>query len=172
MRFFSQSEIVWISLISSLSAFFIFYLLYHSTQFSSKSAELLRFYISDSALLESLGYLYIANFQPIKKSYLQMMIDSLLFLKNFEEKFLERHNIGDKVYYGIYLGTYNVSDIVYPFFNSIIGENRWQLVVFYNQNLYHIYGYNISEISRNIRSYILSIPIPDGEKGFIVLRVV
>lgn len=171
-----QSEFVWIAIIIIITSITIFYAIYYSSTFSIKTQEIFRFSVFDDLALKTLTYLYTLKFELLEKSPLQMMIDSLLYLRRYgeeeREKFKENLGLGDKVFYGIELGSFNVSDIIYPIFDNLIGKERWQLIIYYNKNLYHIYGYEISKNVANIKSYILSIPIPDGEIGYVVLRVV
>ncbi|MEM5816145.1 MAG: hypothetical protein QXL14_03825 [Candidatus Aenigmatarchaeota archaeon] len=168
-----QSELIWILIVVIITSFVIIYSIYYTSYFSSKTHEISRFIVFDDLALRLIATLYIAKFQTLEKTYLQMMIDSLLYLKRYDEETRKRIDLGDKVFYGISLGTYNVSDIVFPIFDNFIGKNRWQLVIYYNQTLYYIYGNDILDNRKsNIKSYVLTIPIPDGEVGYIVLRVV
>ncbi|MEM4959750.1 MAG: hypothetical protein QXX12_07790 [Nanopusillaceae archaeon] len=168
-----QSELIWIIIVVIITSFVIIYSIYYTSYFSSKTHEISRSIVFDDLALRLIATLYIAKFQPVEKTHLQMMIDSLLYLRRFDEETRKQINLGYKVSYGISLGAYNVLDIIFPTFDNFIGKNRWQLVIYYNQTLYYIYGYNISDNRiNNIKSYVLTIPIPDGEVGYIILRVV
>lgn len=168
-----QSELIWIIIVVIITSFVIIYSLYYTSYFSSKTHEISRFIVFDDLALRLIATLYIAKFQTLEKTYLQMMIDSLLYLKRYNEELRKQLDLGNKVFYGISLGTYNVSDIIFPIFDTFIGKNRWQLVIYYNQTLYYIYSNNILDNKKDkVKSYILTIPIPDGEVGYIILRVV
>lgn len=170
-----QSEIMWIVITIIITSITIFFSIYYSSIFSTKTQETFRFSIFDDLALKSLSNLYIAKSQTIEKTYLQMAIDSLLYLKRYKiserEKIKQNLKIGEIVYYGIALGAYNISDFIYPLFDNTIGSNRWQLIIYYNESLYHIHGYNLTS-KILIKSYILPIPIPDGEIGYLIFRVV
>lgn len=171
-----QSEFLWIGISIVISSISIFFAIYYSSYFSAKTQEIFRFSTFDSLVLRSLSGLYSAKLEIVEKTYIQMAIDSLLYLRKYKEDEIKRVKeeigIGDKVYYGISLGTFNTSDIIYSMFNNFIGEKRWQLVVYYNHSIYHIYGYDIPKNTKNIKSYVLPLPIPDEEIGLLILKVI
>lgn len=171
-----QSETVWIATTILVTSMIVLLSLYYSSIFSSKVQESFRFSVFDDLMLKTLASVYVAKLQTIEKTYLQMAIDSLLYLNRYKEsdreKAKEELKLGEIVYYGVFLGAYNVSDFLYPIFNNIIGAKRWQLVIYYNESLYHIHGYSIQATKNTIKSYILPIPIPDGNVGYLMLRVI
>ena len=170
-----QSEIFWIAIISIVAFISISLLLYYITQLSTKSQYFFRFSVIDDLALKALSSLYAARLPIVEKTYLQMSIDSLLTLRKWKEEEIERIkqelNLGDKVYYGIALGAYNVSDIIYPMMDEMIGKGRWQLIIYKDEKLYQIYGYEIKDV-KNLKSYVLPIPMPDEEIGYLILRIV
>lgn len=170
-----QSEIFWIAIISIVAFISISFLLYYISQLSTKSQYFFRFSVIDDLALKALSSIYAARLPIVEKTYLQMSIDSLLTLRKWKEEEIERIkqelNLGDKVYYGFVLGAYNVSDIIYPMLDEMIGKGRWQLIIYKDEKLYQIYGYEIKDV-KNLKSYVLPIPMPDEEIGYLILRVV
>lgn len=169
-----QSELVWIVIVTIIASITIFYSLFNVSKFSVKVQEIFRFSTFDDLALKSLSNLYNAKFQILEKTYLQMAIDSLLYLKRYKkeiDRVKKELNLGDKVFYGMELGAYNVSDTIYSMFDNLIGKNRWQLIIYYDENFFHVYGYEIKNL-KELKSYVLPIPIPDGELGYVILKVI
>ncbi|MEM0480640.1 MAG: hypothetical protein QXQ14_00405 [Candidatus Aenigmatarchaeota archaeon] len=169
----SQSEIFWIGFSTVVFSIIIILLLNYSAQLTRKSYEVFMFSTFDDLALKSLSGFYISKLPILEKTYLQIAIDALVTLRRYKESERERVkkelHLGELVYYGIALGTYNASDFIYSNFDNYFGKGRWQLIIYYDKNLYQIYGYEIK--SENIKSYVLTIPIPDQEVGYIILRV-
>lgn len=169
----SQSEIFWIGIIAVIFSIVIITLLNHSSQLTKKSYEVFRFSIFDDLALKSLSGLYILKVYTLEKTYLQVAIDSLVTLRNYKkeewEKIRKELGLGKIAYYGINLGAYNASEFIYSNFDTYFGKGKWQLIIYYDNNFYEIYGYEIK--NGEVKSYIFPIPIPDEEVGYIILRV-
>ncbi|MEM5820984.1 MAG: hypothetical protein QXP34_01535 [Candidatus Aenigmatarchaeota archaeon] len=169
-----QSEIIWIGIILIISSIVIVITLYYISQLSTKSQYFHRFSVIDDLALKTLASVYTAKLPTLEKTYLQTSIDALLTLNKWKEsereKVKEDLGLGKIVYYGMALGAYNSSDLLYPMLDNMIGKERWQLVIYKNQSLYEIYGYNLKP-SETIKSYVLPIPMPDEEIGYLILRI-
>ncbi|MFH7904057.1 MAG: hypothetical protein QW409_03870 [Candidatus Aenigmatarchaeota archaeon] len=169
-----QSEIIWIGMILIISSIVIVITLYYISQLSTKSQYFYRFSVIDDLSLKALASIYTAKPTFLEKTYLQTSIDALLTLNKWKEsereKVKQELGLGKIVYYGIALGAYNASDLIYPMLDNMIGPERWQLIIYKNQTLYEIYGYNIK--SENVKSYVLPVPMPDEEIGYLILRLI
>lgn len=175
-----QSEILWIGIVAIITSIVIFLSIYYSSIISEKTQEMFRSATFDDLVLKSLANLYISKPDVIEKTTLQIAIDGLSYLKKYRKSIEgKEQELGEIAYYGIALGSYKASDLINPIFDETIGKERWQLIICNNtKNLNadncYIYGNKeklVKEVSK-IRSYVLPIPIPDGEVGVLVLRVV
>ena len=159
MRF--QSEIFYIGLIAIATSISISFLIYYSSIFSAKIKEKFSLNIFEQNALVSLSNFYILRLPIFEKTYLQTAIDSMLNLRKFKGK----EEYGKFVFYGKELGTLNASKIVYEYFDQYFGK-KWKVTLIL-KDLNVSYGYEI----KTKDSYILPIPIPDDEIGYIKLEI-
>jgi hypothetical protein len=156
-----QSEIFYIGLIAIATSISISFLIYYSSIFSAKIKGKISSNILEQNTLTSLSNFYILRLPVFGKTYLQIAIDSMLNLRKFKGK----DEYGKSVFYGKGLGMLNASQIVYEYFDQYFGK-KWKITLILN-NLNVSYGYEI----KTKYSYILPIPIPDDEVGYIKLEI-
>lgn len=160
-----QSEIIWIGLIVIFTSLIISLLIYYLSNFSLLTQEKFYSAVQDENILKILSSLYTSKVPIVQKSVLHIAIDSML-----SQRRIKGEQFKNLVYYGEVIATLNSSDFIYHYFDNYIGKNRWQLIVYYDKDIYNFYGYQIS--GKNVKSYVLPIPVPDEEVRLIVLRIV
>ena len=157
-----QSEIFYIGLVIVTTSILLSFLIYYSSIFSSKATEKTTFYIFDQNALSSISNFYTLRLPTFEKTYLQIAIDSMLYLRRFKGRIIR--NVGKNVFYGYELGSLNSSQLVYEYFDSYFGK-KWRLTLVADVNV--TYGYDIKPLI----VYTLPIPIPDEEVRYLVLEI-
>lgn len=74
----------------------------------------------------------------------------------------------NKAFYGAYLGTVNVTEVIKPLFDRYVGK-KWNLEIKVPNGTY-VYGYEIDE-DDVIYMYESIIPVPEELVGYVKLRI-
>jgi hypothetical protein len=145
-------EFLYLATIFSSIIILIVFLAY---QHGTKGKEVIRT-VAERNIKEGINILMFSLFNdrvPIaEKFYIEAIIDATL-QKVFEEK--------NKVFYGIGIGTVNVSEILLPLINKYLSQN-WELVIVTPSKTYS-YGRKVGE--KEVYSYETLIPLPDEQIG-------
>jgi hypothetical protein len=125
-------------------------------QHGTKGKEVMK-NVAERSVKEEINSLMFSLFNdriPIAdKYYIEMIIDAVL-QKVFEERY--------KVFYGIGVGTANVSEIVVPFIEKYVSQD-WKLTIITPSATYS-YGKDIKG-GKEVYSYETLIPLPNEQIG-------